>query len=78
MRSPILKNTYSIEKVIIKYKTCHGSVTLVSKLPVEFIKVICVVRRHLCTCPRSVEETAYISLVRPTLEYGSAALDPYH
>ena len=38
MRPPILKNTYNIEKVIIKYKTNNGSVTLVSKLPVNFIK----------------------------------------
>ena len=50
MRSRILKNTYSIEKVIIKYKTYHGSVTLVSKLLVKFIKVVDIVRRHLCTC----------------------------
>ena len=40
VRSPIIKHTYSIEIVIIKYKTCHGNVTLVSKLLVKCIKVV--------------------------------------
>lgn len=35
-------------------------------------------RRNLRNCRRSVRETAYKTLVRPTLEYGSAAWDPYH
>ena len=37
-----------------------------------------VVRRNLRICPRLVRETAYKTLVRQTLEYGSAAWDPYH
>ena len=37
-----------------------------------------VVRRNLHNCPRSVRETTYKSLVRPTLEYGSAAWDLYY
>ena len=44
------------------------------------LKVLSVVRRnlHIEDCPRSVRETAYKTLVRPTLEYGSAAWDPYY
>ena len=41
-------------------------------------KVLGVVRRNLHICPRSVRETAYKTLVRPALEYGSAAWDPYY
>ena len=35
-------------------------------------------RRNLHNCPRSVRETAYKTLVRPTLEYASAAWDPHY
>ena len=35
-------------------------------------------QRNLHICPRSVRETAYKTLVRLTLEYGSAAWDPYY
>ena len=41
-------------------------------------KVLGVVRRNLHICPRLVRKTAYKTLVRPTLEYGSAAWDPYY
>ena len=35
-------------------------------------------RRNLGQCPQKVKEQAYISLVRPTLEYASSAWDPHH
>ena len=41
-------------------------------------KALGIVRRNLYHCLRSVRETAYKTLVRPTLEYGSAAWDPYY
>ena len=41
-------------------------------------KVLGIVRRNLHHRPRSVRETAYKNSVRPTLEYGSAAWDPYY
>ena len=34
-------------------------------------------RRNLCKCDESVKSTAYLSLVRPTLEYASSVWDPY-
>ena len=36
------------------------------------------VQRNLKRCPKSVKKTAYISLVRSTLEYGATVWDPYH
>ena len=50
----------------------------VSTVSSKASKVLGVVRRNLYNCPRSVRETAYRALVRPTLEYGSAAWDPYY
>ena len=34
-------------------------------------------RRNLFSCPQDVKETAYKSLVRPILEYGSTVWDPH-
>ena len=50
----------------------------VSSVSSNASKVVSVVRRNLHICPRSVRETAYKTLVRRTLEYGSAAWDPYY
>ena len=50
----------------------------VSSVSSKASKVLGVVRQNLHICPRSVRETAYKTLVRPTLEYGSAAWDPYY
>jgi len=50
----------------------------VSTVSSKASKVLGVVRRNLHNCPRSVRETAYKTLVRPTLEYGSATWDPYY
>lgn len=47
-------------------------------LDVNLNKVLNIVRWNLHNCPRSVGETAHKTLLRPTLEYGSAAWDPYH
>jgi len=41
-------------------------------------KTLGFVRRNLYNCPKSVKTNAYTSLVRPHLEYSSAAWDPYH
>ena len=35
------------------------------------------IRRNLSSCPQATKAQAYQSLVRPTLEYASAAWDPY-
>ena len=34
-------------------------------------------RRNLSRCPQKLKETAYISLVRPTLEYAASVWDPH-
>jgi len=36
------------------------------------------IKRNLWNCPRKVRETAYTSIVRPTLEYASALWDPHY
>ena len=36
------------------------------------------IQRNLKKCPRQVKKTAYIALVRSTLEYGATVWDPYH
>ena len=50
----------------------------VSSVSSKASKVLGVVRRNLHIYPRLVREMAYKTLVRPTLEYGSAAWDPYY
>ena len=35
-------------------------------------------RRNLRKCPSKIKETAYLSLVRSTLEYAATILDPYY
>ena len=35
------------------------------------------IQRNLWHCPRNIKEIAYTSLVRPKLEYASAAWDPF-
>ena len=35
------------------------------------------IRRNLCRCPQCIKSLAYTTLVRPLLEYASAAWDPY-
>ena len=34
-------------------------------------------RRNLSRCPQKLKETAYLSLVRPTLEYAASVWDPH-
>lgn len=50
----------------------------VSTVSSKASQVLGVVRRNLHNCPSSVRETAYKTLVRPTLEYASAAWDPHY
>ena len=50
----------------------------VSSVSSRASKVLGVVLRNLHICPRWVRETACKALVRPALEYGSAAWDPYY
>ncbi len=40
-------------------------------------KVLGVIRRNMWSCPEKVKSTAYLSLVRPHLEYAVAAWDPH-
>mgnify|MGYP003444291098 FL=1 len=35
------------------------------------------IRRNLYRCPQNIKSLAYTTLVRPLLEYASAAWDPY-
>jgi len=40
-------------------------------------KMLNFVKRNLSSCLKSIKEKAYLSLVRPTLEYASSVWDPY-
>ena len=40
-------------------------------------KSLGIIQRNLWNCPNNVKEIAYTSLVRPKLEYASAACDPF-
>ena len=40
-------------------------------------RMLGVVRRNLYRCPENLKQTAYVSLVRPLIEYASVAWDPY-
>ena len=35
-------------------------------------------KRNLSKCSSSVKESAYLALVRPSLEYAAVVWDPYH
>ena len=35
-------------------------------------------RRNIHACPKEVKEAAYITLVRPSIEYASAVWDPFN
>ena len=35
-------------------------------------------KRNLNKCSKQVKESAYLTMVRPQLEYASAVWDPYH
>ena len=56
--------------------TLFGCFTLlVFLVSVVFFVSFCSLRLH--SCPEEIKSRAYISLVRPTLEYASAVWDPY-
>ena len=51
--------------------------TKAASRPTKAQQMLGVVRRNLNKCPTHIKAVAYTSLVRPTLEYASAAWDPH-
>lgn len=49
----------------------------VSKIAAKANKSLGIIQCNLWNCPKNVTEIAYTSLVRPKLEYASAAWDPF-
>ena len=52
-------------------------VTHINNIVSKASKVLNFIKRNLSNCLKSTKEAAYLSLVRPTLEYASAVWDPY-
>jgi hypothetical protein len=50
----------------------------VNKITAKANQMLAFTRRNLYMCPRHIKVAAYQTLVRPHLEYASAAWDPYH
>ena len=51
--------------------------THINKITASASKTLGFVRRNLGSCTKETKMAAYVSLVRPTLEYSSAVWDPY-
>ena len=49
----------------------------VSKIKNKANKTLGFIKRNLHSCPEEIKSRAYTTLVRPMLEYSSAAWDPY-
>ena len=56
----------------LKWSQHIGNITKKANSTLGFL------RRNLRTCPPTSRRNAYLSLVRPILEYGAAVWDPYH
>ena len=56
----------------LEWKHHIKSVTGKAKKTLHFLQ------RNLYSCPPEVRKQAYVSLVRPTLEYAASCWDPYH
>ena len=41
-------------------------------------KVLNFIKRNLCNCPPDTKRTAYLTLVRPIMEYAAPVWDPYY
>ena len=52
--------------------------THIDNITSEASRTVAFLRRNLYNCIKDVREATYRSIVRPTLEYGSASWDPYH
>ena len=51
--------------------------THINRITASANKTLGFVRRNLGSCDKATKETAYVTLVRPTVEYCSAVWDPY-
>ena len=86
--SPILAN-YSLAGQILECVKEHSYLGVILDQQMTFTshinyivskaaKVLDFLKRNLHKCSTSTKATAYISLVRPILEYASSVWDPYH
>ena len=85
--SPLL-TSYLIENRTLKSVNQHPYLGVMLDKTMSFIshinntvskasKVLNFIKRNLSNCLQSTKEAAYLSLVRPTLEYASTVWDPY-
>jgi hypothetical protein len=49
---------------------------LICHLFSQFFRTLGFIRRNLKDCTRTVKETSYIAIVRPTIEYAATVWDP--
>jgi len=50
----------------------------ISNITAKVNRTIGFLRRNIHACPKEVKEAAYITLVRPSIEYASAVWDPFN
>ena len=50
----------------------------INKMTSKATKTLNFIKRNLCNCSLQTKSKAYLSLVRPMLEYASSTWDPYY
>ena len=86
-RSP-LQFEYTLNGSQLQSTSCHGYLGVdissdlkwnqhIFRTAAKANRVLGFVRRNLKPCSRRIKNLAYVTLVRPILEYGSAIWDPY-
>ena len=53
------------------------TVMLFAHIVLKASRTLNFIKQNLHMCPKEVKETAYLTLVRPCLEYVSSVWDPY-
>ena len=59
------------------FRTIFPGSSHIEKITIKANCTLGFLRRNLSRCPSKCKKTAYLSLVRSTLEYGSIIWDPY-
>ena len=86
-RNPKFFN-YTLDNDVLESTDCHTylgvdiSNTLtwnrhINRITSSANRSLAFIKRNLYSCPRSVKANAYLTLVRPLLEYSSSVWDPY-
>ena len=77
MMGHILSTVHQYPYLGVKLSEDLGWETHINKAISKANKVLGFLRINISKCPQDIKEKAYLTLVRPHLEYSSAVWDPY-